>query len=280
MVKCAQCGQPAAASGAFCQFCGASLKAQAAPAQILSCPACQATNPAGTNFCHACGRGLLAPQPVTVAPPARLVVVRRDGTDGPSYPITQAQFDIGRTEGDLLFDDPHMAPRHARIIERGGARIITPLENRNGVYLRTREAVDLHDGDHVLIGKEVLRYDLLPDVERTLRAAVEHGVVLFGTPVKAPWGRLRQMTAAGTCRDVYHLIRSDIVLGREQGDLVFSDDEFLSRRHAQLQFRAGRVTLQDLNSSNGTFVRLRAQHALSPGEMIRMGDELLRFDIG
>jgi pSer/pThr/pTyr-binding forkhead associated (FHA) protein len=69
-------------------------------------------------------------------------------------------------------------------------------------------------------------------------------------------------------------------LGREQGDIVFSDDEFLSRRHAQLQFRSNRVTLRDLGSSNGTYVRLRAQHVLSPGEMIRMGDELLRFELG
>ena len=38
--------------------------------------------------------------------------------------------------------------------------------------------------------------------------------------------------------------------------------------------------LVDLGSSNGTYVRLRAQHPLSPGEMIRMGDELLRFELG
>jgi pSer/pThr/pTyr-binding forkhead associated (FHA) protein len=61
---------------------------------------------------------------------------------------------------------------------------------------------------------------------------------------------------------------------------VFSDDEFLSRRHAQLQYRGGHVSVMDLGSSNGTFVRLRGQHVLGPGELIRMGDELLRFEIG
>ncbi|HEX7598607.1 MAG TPA: FHA domain-containing protein, partial [Polyangia bacterium] len=97
---------------------------------------------------------------------------------------------------------------------------------------------------------------------------------------KAPWGRLRQLTTAGTCRDVFHLTRSDLVLGREQGDIVFSDDEFMSRRHALLQFRNGRALLSDLGSSNGTYVRLTGQHPLSPGEMIRLGDELLRFELG
>ena len=43
------------------------------------------------------------------------MAVRRDGTDGDTYLVEGEQFDIGRTEGDLLFDDPHLAPRHARI---------------------------------------------------------------------------------------------------------------------------------------------------------------------
>jgi pSer/pThr/pTyr-binding forkhead associated (FHA) protein len=105
-------------------------------------------------------------------------------------------------------------------------------------------------------------------------------VVLFGTPVKPPWGRIRQLTAAGTSRDLYHLTRSETTLGREHGDIVFSDDEFLSRRHAQLHFRGGRTTLVDLGSSNGTYVRLRGPYPLSHGEMVRLGDELLRFELG
>jgi hypothetical protein len=36
--------------------------------------------------------------------------------------------------------------------------------------------------------------------------------------------------------------------------------------------------LEDLGSSNGTFVRLRATHPLAPGDLIRLGDVLLRFE--
>jgi pSer/pThr/pTyr-binding forkhead associated (FHA) protein len=254
----------------------------------LPCPQCGTRNPPGTNFCHNCGSRLSDAGPGLTAAAAdapltgtaRLVAVRRDGTDGSSYPITGEQFDIGRAEGDLLFEDPHMAPRHARILLRNGQCLLVPLENRNGVYLRIHQPMDLADGDFILVGKQVLRFEVPLDVEKNLRPAVEHGVVYFGTPVKPPWGRLRQLTAAGTTRDVYHLARSEVTLGREQGDLIFSDDEFLSRRHAQLQYRGGHATLLDLGSSNGTFIRLRSQHLLLPGEMIRMGDELLRFEIG
>jgi pSer/pThr/pTyr-binding forkhead associated (FHA) protein len=209
----------------------------------------------------------------------RLVVVHRDGTDGITYNLLGDQIDIGRSEGDLLFDDPHLAPRHARVVASLTGRVITPLETRNGVYVRLRGAVDLQDGDHVLAGKQVLRFEVLSEAERSVRPAVEHGVVLFGTPTRPPWARLRQITPGGISRDVYHLIRPDVVLGRESGDVIFSDDEFMSRRHAQISFRNGRGQIEDLGSSNGTFVRLRGPHGLATGDLIRLGDELLRFEI-
>jgi pSer/pThr/pTyr-binding forkhead associated (FHA) protein len=303
MLSCPHCGGVNPDGGSYCQFCGATIGARRSGPVTTGdgCPSCGAANPAGTNFCHSCG-GRVGPPPsvarlatasaglpvaeVVDGPAngtqagARLVAVRRDGTDGNAYPITAEQFDVGRSEGDLLFDDPHMAARHARITYRNGQYVIVPLESRNGIYVRIHQPVELVDGDHVLLGKQVLRFEVPLDIEKTLRPAVEHGTVFFGTPAKPPWGRLRQVTAAGTSRDIYHLTRSEVTLGREQGDVVFSDDEFLSRRHAQLHYRAGHVTVLDLGSSNGTFVRLRGQHLMMPGELVRMGDELLRFEIG
>ena len=210
----------------------------------------------------------------------RLVIVHRDGTDGITYNLLGDQIDIGRTEGDLLFEDPHLAPRHARIVASLTGRVLTPLETRNGVYVRLRGPIDLQDGDYLLMGKQVLRFETVSEPERNVRPAIEHGVVVFGTPVRPPWARLRQITPAGVGRDVYHLARPDIVLGREIGDIIFSEDEFMSRRHGQVSYRNGRGHLEDLGSSNGTFLRLRGPHGLASGDLIRLGDELLRFEIG
>jgi pSer/pThr/pTyr-binding forkhead associated (FHA) protein len=270
------------------------------PGSALICSGCGNRNPLDTNFCFACGRRLGHTTPMnadaslalaaavsarasrlglTPTTTARLVAVRRDGSDGESYTLTGEQTDIGRTEGDLRFDDKHLADRHARVSFRAGGYVITPLEARNGVYVRINGPVELRDGSYILVGKQVLRFEEVPDAEKTIRPAVEHGMILFGTPLKSPWGRLRQMTSAGTSRDMYHLTRSDLVIGREQGDIVFSDDEFMSRRHALLQFRGNRALISDQGSSNGTFVRLTGQHVLEPGQMIRLGDELLRFEL-
>src|SRR4051812_32446407 len=268
MTKCGRCGNSNGDDVLFCQYCGTRLAGEALPAR--------APEPAGGAAAMALAA---APRP-GYEPGFRLVVVHRDGSDGITYNLLGDQIDIGRTEGDLLFDDPHLAARHARIAASLSGRVLTPLEPRNGVYVKLRGAVDLQDGDYLLVGKQVLRFDLLPEPERVLRPALEHGVVVFGTPVRPPWGRLRQITPAGITRDVFHLTRPDVVLGREQGDVLFSDDEFMSRRHAQISFRNNRGRLEDLGSSNGTFLKLRGPHGLAPGDLIRLGDELLRFEIG
>ena len=215
----------------------------------------------------------------TLEPGFRLILVQRDGSDGATYSLAGDQVDIGRTEGDLRFDDPYLGARHARIALTAGARVLSALEKRNGVYQRLRASADLSDGDQILVGKQVLKFETVPELEKGLQPAVQQGVVLFGTPVRDSWGRLRQITQAGVTRDLYHLGRNDMVLGREQGDIVFPEDEFISRRHAQLSFRDGVGRIEDLGSSNGTFLRLRGPHTLVSGDLIRVGDELLRFEI-
>ena len=292
MIKCGRCGNANGPEVVFCQFCGTRLIAEPLSEVPIGRPAPVA--PAAAVASNRSTDRMVEPAPAggPISPMAaairvgqqqvgfRLVVVHRDGTDGISYNLLGDQIDIGRTEGDLLFEDPHLAPRHARVVASLTGRVLTPLESPNGVYVRLRGPIDLQDGDHILVGKQVLRFELLTDAERSLRPALEHGVVVFGTPVRPPWARLRQVTPAAISRDIFHLTRPDVALGRETADLVFSDDEFMSRRHAQISFRNGRGHLEDLGSSNGTFLRLRGPHGLNSGDLIRMGDELLRFEIG
>ena len=93
------------------------------------------------------------------------------------------------------------------------------------------------------------------------------------------WGRLRQLTTSGHTRDVLHLAGAEIVLGREEGHHHFPDDDFMSRRHAVLTTSGGRGQLADLGSSNGTYVRLRGEHLLRPGDCVRLGDQLLFVEV-
>jgi pSer/pThr/pTyr-binding forkhead associated (FHA) protein len=210
----------------------------------------------------------------------RLTLLNADGSPKIIHQVQSERVDIGRTEGDLLVDDPQLAARHARIVTNGAHRVLVPVDNRNGVYIRLRAPRELGDGDYFLVGKQVLQLEVVSAAERGVVPGFEHGVLFFGTPGRPPWGRLRQLTAAGVARDVYHLARAETVLGREKADVVFSDDESMSRQHARISLREGHVVIEDLGSSNGTFVRLYGPHRLSSGDVLRAGDQVFRFEGG
>jgi pSer/pThr/pTyr-binding forkhead associated (FHA) protein len=105
-------------------------------------------------------------------------------------------------------------------------------------------------------------------------------VQVFGTPAAPRYARLAQRTVEGATRDVYYITREQTVLGRESGDIVFSADPFMSRRHAMVA-RTGfdRFSLRDLDSSNGTYVAVRGEREVDHGDYIRVGQHLFRLDV-
>lgn len=210
------------------------------------------------------------------------VLVNRDGSAGQRYPLSGEYLVIGRGGADIAFDDDRfLARQHARI-ERGGDGVVRvhPLDTLNGVFRKTDAPVELVDGMTILVGREVLRYERLDAEEINVYPLVRHGVALFGSPPREPWGRLVQIVPSGGYRDVRHLAGDEVVLGREEGDIVFRDDAFLSRRHAALTWDGKRAQITDLGSSNGTFVRITGPTALRHGDHVRLGDQLLRIEIG
>lgn len=240
--------------------------AAAAPAPVDSA---YASEPARPQRSSSAGGGLRG----------RLIVLRRDGSDGEILSLSGETFDIGRSEGSHLFpDDIYMAPRHARFSAIAGGIKVRAIDTTNGVFVQIREPSELLSGDVFYVGRELIRFELLAHEERDPAPSIEHGVRLFGTTPRESWGRLRQLTSAGTTRDIWHLCRAEVRIGREEGDIVFPDDEFMSRRHAVLIRHGNRVRIEDQHSSNGTYVRLRGERELQANDVLRIGDQVLRFE--
>ena len=64
-------------------------------------------------------------------------------------------------------------------------------------------------------------------------------------------------------------------------DIALPGDEFASTRHARFEPRRDGVYVEDVGSTNGTFVNgtmLTREHRLEPGDVVRIGDTYLRFD--
>jgi pSer/pThr/pTyr-binding forkhead associated (FHA) protein len=74
-----------------------------------------------------------------------------------------------------------------------------------------------------------------------------------------------------------------VTLGRAaDNDLVLDSDEFASVKHARIEPRRDGVWVEDLNSTNGTFVngmKLSRRQKLTPGDVIRVGETDLRYEL-
>lgn len=208
------------------------------------------------------------------------VLVNRDGTDGQRFALVSDDTVVGRAGADIAFDDDRfLARQHARIARTPDGNVkVHPIDSTNGVFKKADAPVELVDGSTILVGREVLRFERVAPEERTVHPLVRHGVALFGSPPREPWGRLVQLIPSGGHRDVRHLFADEVVLGREEGDIVFRDDAFMSRRHAAITWDGKRPLITDLGSSNGTFVRIAGPTALKNGDHVRMGDQLLRIE--
>lgn len=72
----------------------------------------------------------------------------------------------------------------------------------------------------------------------------------------------------------------EVAIGRQDADLVVEDPE-VSRRHAVLRRSDGSVVVEDLDSTNGTFVngeRIRSPIVVAPGDQIRVGRTTLKIE--
>ena len=73
-----------------------------------------------------------------------------------------------------------------------------------------------------------------------------------------------------------------VTVGRgANNDVPLPEDEYASARHARVEPRRDGVWVEDVGSTNGTFVngiRLTRERKLVPGDVLRVGETDLRYD--
>ncbi len=133
----------------------------------------------------------------------------------------------------------------------------------------------LTGGDAVPLVRTVhgVGYAFGPEVEELPEPAAGHA------PDRAPcWVVWRDR--------VLPLAPGENLVGRDRACAVWIDESGVSRRHARIRVPAvdpdgaAGVTIEDLNSTNGTFLRGRAVTAAAPlahGDKLRIGPEVLVF---
>jgi hypothetical protein len=80
----------------------------------------------------------------------------------------------------------------------------------------------------------------------------------------------------------YELDSAQLTIGRgRQNDIAIASDEYASARHARFEPRQDGVWVQDLGSTNGTYLngaRLDRPRRLTRGDIVRVGETDLRYE--
>ncbi len=254
------------------------------------CRSCQTPIPSGHKFCGRCGAAV-PPDILTlreeyygtlqVPGRAKLILIRAEGDsamEGLSFALNAQEHVVGR-QGHLTFpEDRFVSPRHANLFYRDGKLVVRDEGSVNGVYVRIRGTVDLQPSDMFLAGEEVFRVEATP---KASDHPDQDGTYFWSSPKRPSPFRVAQVLTGGATGNVVCAKETGIAIGREGGDMNFPTDVYMSATHARVDAdpSGAKLTLTDLNSRNGTYLRIRAERELGHGDYVFIGRKILRVEV-
>ena len=239
-----------------------------APRDVGHCPTCEAAIVPGHTACAGCGEPL--------GERVILITISPDGTEAERLPPIGGVATLGRGDADLPFpEDPYLSPIHARVLATAGGIVVQDLGSLNGTFLRLAKPTAVGPGDSFVVGRQLLRLESAGHTH--VETTGKDGTRVLGSPPPEGDLVLVQLSASGRVQDRYHLPAKGAVLGRDNGEVRFPVDPYISGRHATVTAEHGRTTLTDLGSSNGTWLRLRRAAPVRPGDEIYLGSQVLRI---
>jgi len=263
------------------------------------CWNCSQKNPSGFRFCGQCGQPLGQsnaeekfnsrptnnndhdnsssnrpfPNEAKSSKQARLVLILEDGSEGGALFLDEGPQIIGRNHGPPFSEDVYLDGDHASLFVTDKGLLIDAQNTLNGIFVRMTSRVELHHCDHFRIGQELLLYEDI--VEPTPNS---DGSELLGSPNLGYWGRVSNLVAPELADRAIAIESDGITIGREVGEFLFPEDGYVSARHCQVFGNDDGVFLEDLDSSNGTYLRVRPNQLVEFGNLLLIGQQLFRLD--
>ncbi len=86
------------------------------------------------------------------------------------------------------------------------------------------------------------------------------------------------MRSGPTPGETFPLEGDQLIIGRDPSNTIAINDAEISRKHSRLTFQGGKHVIEDLGSTNGTFVngqRLAGPVVLKPGDVVSLGEQIV-----
>jgi predicted component of type VI protein secretion system len=86
------------------------------------------------------------------------------------------------------------------------------------------------------------------------------------------------MRSGPTPGKVFPVEGDDLTIGREMSNSIAINDSEISRKHAKMELRGSSYVIQDLGSTNGTFIngnRISGVQVLNPNDMVSFGENIV-----
>ena len=119
--------------------------------------------------------------------------------------------------------------------------------------------------------------------QESMILAPQQAAALIAQPTARELGRLVVLASPVLEKgDVLTLDSHPLTVGRgANNDVPLPADEYASSRHARFEPRHDGIWIEDIGSTNGTFVngiRLTRERRLTPGDIVRVGETDLRYE--
>jgi pSer/pThr/pTyr-binding forkhead associated (FHA) protein/thioredoxin reductase/ferredoxin len=191
--------------------------------------------------------------------PFRLVSILPSGVEANEYRLNaNGSTTIGRQGADVAFpEDLGLSDIHARIVGEGDNYSVRDEGSAEGVFLQPGggRAVEVPAGGIIRAGRQWL---------------------VVGEDPSRP--TLVHYDSSGRRLAKYELKAATTMFGRQSPDVTIApDDGSLSRRHLAAMVHDGRISVKDLGSGNGTYVKVVGDMPLMHGDRLHISRQVLQF---
>jgi pSer/pThr/pTyr-binding forkhead associated (FHA) protein len=213
----------------------------------------------------------------------RISALDREGREIGHYDISSGELTIGRdTDRQLILPSASVSRKHARVIMNGGQPMIVDDGSSNGVVVDgTRVSAPTPIGPMSRVDVAEFRITVVNLDQPQQQAQAQP---MMAQAVSAmPGADSIKLVAEGGPYDgrVFDVPAQPCTVGRALDNELVFDDPSLSRKHSRIQREGpGRLTVEDLGSSNGTYVngRKMGRGSAGPGDAIQFGDLVFRVE--